>query len=105
MERTLAKVHATIEIADEITLELHRQLEQLDSTTKMVKDTQSDIKKANEYIRYFAKELYTDKLIMCLIILCMLAVIAIIVLKITGVTGGSTSEEETDSGDVDTISE
>jgi len=110
LERTLAKVQQTIAIADDITLELHRQLEQLDNTTKVVKDTRSDIKKANEYIRYFAKQLYTDKFIMCLIILCMIACLAIIVLKVGGViTAGSdddtdaTDADDTDSGNIDQI--
>jgi len=95
LNRTLAKVNASNQIADDITLELHRQLEQIENTVKTVADTRSNIKKANEYIRYFAKELYTDKFIMCLMTLCLLAVLVIIVLKV--VKGGGSAAAATAS--------
>lgn len=94
LQRTLALVKASNQVADEISMELFRQLEQLESTTATIKDTKSEINKANAYIKYFAKEVATDKIIMALIILCILAAIAIIVLKFTG--GGSTSTKPYD---------
>ena len=91
--RTLEKVNASNQIADEISLELHKQLEQIENSTKTVTDTRSDVKKANEYIRYFAKELYTDKFIMLLMILCLIAILVIIILKI--VNGDSDTPTDT----------
>lgn len=91
--RTLEKVNASNQIADEIALELHKQLEQIENSTKTVTDTRSEVKKANEYLRYFAKELYADKFIMCLMILCMIAILVIIVLKF--VNGSSDSNNDT----------
>jgi len=90
LQRTLALVKASNQIADEISLELFRQLEQLENTTAAVKDTKSEVNKANQYIKYFAKEMYTDKIIMGLILLCILAVVSIIVLKLTGGKSGTT---------------
>lgn len=95
LQRTLEKVNASNQIADEIALELHRQLEQIENSTKTVADTRSDVKKANEYIRYFAKELYTDKFIMCLMILCLIAILVIIVLKIVNGNSSDSSSNDT----------
>jgi len=89
LNRTLAKVKATHAVADEITLELHKQLEKLEKTSVAINDTRTNVKKANEYISYFAKQLMTDKIIMGLVILCVIAIIAILVLRVKGTeTGG-----------------
>ena len=84
LQRTLALVKASNNIADEISLELFRQLEQLENTTAAIKDTKAEVNKANQVIKYFAKEMYTDKIIMGLIGLCILAVVVILVLKVVG---------------------
>ena len=54
-------------LADDINLELDKQIEQLDRMEQTVKDTQSILKRANKMIRYFARQIYTDKIIMGLI--------------------------------------
>ena len=95
----MAKVEASSQIADEVTLELYRQIEKLDSTTNTLKETRGDIKKANVYIRYFKAELYKDKIIMSLIVLCLLAIVVIIILKIKN---GLSSSTNTSTDDVET---
>lgn len=77
----MEKVEASNQIADEITLELYRQIEKLEKASSTVQDTRSDIKKANVYIKYFARELLKDKIIIVLVALCAIAVIVILALK------------------------
>ena len=62
-------------LADDINLELDKQIEQLDRMEQTVKDTQSILKRANKMIRYFARQIYTDKIIMGLICCIVLAII------------------------------
>lgn len=77
------------QLADEINLELDKQIEQLDRMEQTVKDTQSILKRANILIRYFARQIYTDKIIMGLICCVILAVIVIIIVSSLGYGGGS----------------
>ena len=49
-----------------------------------VKDTQTTLKRTKKHLGYFAKNLYTDKLIMCLIGLIFITLIVLIVLAATG---------------------
>ena len=75
-------IHSANEKADHINLQLAEQGETIARSKEKAKDVQSETKKAQAYIRYFARQVYTDKIIMCLIFLCILAIIAIIVLKL-----------------------
>ena len=45
--------------------------------------------RALRHINYFARSLYTDKLIMVLIVLIVMAIIAIVVLSAMGKVGGT----------------
>ena len=76
------------QLADQINLELDKQIEQLDRMEQTVKDTQSILKRANNLIRYFARQIYTDKIIMGLICLVVVAILVLIILSAMG-KGGS----------------
>jgi SNARE protein len=82
--RTAKMVNEANVMADDINLELDKQIEQLQRTTNTVKETQVIIKRANEYIKYFAKQLYTDKILMCLMLLIVIAIVVVVGLKIAG---------------------
>ena len=71
-------------LADEIILNLDNQIQQLDNMEKTVKDTRSILNRSQKYIRYFARQVYTDKLLMTLICLIVLVVVAIIVASAAG---------------------
>jgi hypothetical protein len=45
-----------------------------------------------KHISYFAKSVYTDKIMMGMIVVIVLAIIVIIVLSAMGKTGGSSSD-------------
>jgi len=84
LQNTLKMVNEGNQMADDINIELNKQTEQLERTQNTVKETQVILKRANEYIKYFAKQLYTDKILMCLMFLVVVAIVVIIVLKVTG---------------------
>jgi novel plant SNARE len=52
-----------------------------------MQDMDSTLKRAEKHLRYFARQVYTDKIIMCMLVLVVLAIIAVIILTI--VKGGS----------------
>ena len=68
-------------MADEVALELAKQEDQIARMQKTVKDTQSVLKRSAQLIRYFARTLATDKIIMCLLFLVVAAMITLLVLK------------------------
>ncbi len=70
------------EKADNINLEIARQDEVITRSKEKTMDVQSELKKAGTYLRYFARQMYTDKIIMGLVCLCSVAMIVIIILKI-----------------------
>lgn len=72
------------EIANSVLVELDRQIESLDRDYNTLKDTQSVIKRSQALIRYFARQVYTDKLIMGLICLIILAILVIVILSMMG---------------------
>ena len=79
--------------ADNVILALHEQDEQIGRTKEKTKDVQSNLKKSRSYLRYFARQVYTDKILMCLIFLCLIAIAAIIVLRITKEKGMTTPQD------------
>jgi len=81
--RILANIENANQRADNINLELQIQDEKIQKATEKAKDVQSQTKIAMQYVKYFARQVYTDKILMCLIFLCAIAVIVIIVLKFT----------------------
>jgi SNARE protein len=94
LQNTLNMVNQANATADEINLELDKQIKQITHITEDVKETQVIIKRANEYLKYFARQVYTDKLLMCLIFLIAIAILVIIGYKIFG---GSTYKRPGDS--------
>jgi len=82
LKRILGQVEGANTHADQINLALHAQEETIARTKEKVYDVQSQLKRAREYLRYFAKQVYTDKLLMCMIFLCVVAIIVIIIMKI-----------------------
>ncbi len=84
LQNTLDKVNQGNLLADEIILNLDNQIQQLDNMEKTVKDTRSILNRSQKYIRYFARQVYTDKLLMTLICLIVLVVVAIIVASAAG---------------------
>ena len=95
LQNTLKMVNGANSMADDINVELDRQIDQLNGIQNTVKETQVIIQRANEYIKYFAKQLYTDKILMCLMLLVTIGIVVIIVLKVTGTA--STTGIGTDS--------
>ena len=47
-------------------------------------DTETTLKRAEGHLRYFAKAIYTDRLMICMIVLIAIAIIVIIALAIAG---------------------
>lgn len=81
--RILANIENANDKADTINLELQKQGEGIQKATEKARDVQSQTAIAVRYVKYFAKQIYTDKILMCLIFLCTAAVIAIVVIKVT----------------------
>lgn len=81
--RILANIENANDKADAINLELQKQGEGIQKATEKARDVQSQTAIAVRYVKYFAKTIYTDKILMCLIFLCTAAVIAIVVIKVT----------------------
>lgn len=89
LARTKALLEAAHCTADEVILRLDEQEKQIKGITDDVKENQVLIKRADAYLRYFARQIYTDKFLMCLISLIVLAIVVIIGFKIFG---GSTEK-------------
>ena len=84
LENTYGKVLAGNALADEIIVNLDHQIQQLDNMENTVKDTRTILNRSQKYIRYFARQIYTDKLLMTLICLIVLVVVAIIIASACG---------------------
>ncbi|CAK76948.1 unnamed protein product (macronuclear) [Paramecium tetraurelia] len=88
VDRTIGIVQQGNDLAEKIIMDIDQQIAQLDSMYDKVKDTQSVLKRSAEKIKYFAKQVYTDKLLMCLIGLIFIAIIVLIVLSALGLDDG-----------------
>ncbi len=77
----MAILTQTHQVADGIAVDLESQIEKLQKALITVKDTRSDIKTAQQYVAYFGKELYKDKVWRILILLVILVAIAVVCLK------------------------
>ena len=82
LQNIMRNIENANEKADNINLEIARQDEVITRSKEKTKDVQSELKKAGAYLRYFARQVYTDKILMGLILLCTIAMIVIIILKI-----------------------
>lgn len=77
------------EIGQNVQIELNKQIEQLDRIYDTVKDTETTMKRAQKYVRYFARQVYTDRCLMAMIILVILAIVVIIILSAVGIGKGA----------------
>ncbi len=82
LQRMLANIHGADQKADDINLNLHMQNEKMGEIQEKARDIQSELKRAGAFLKYFAKSVYTDKLLSCLTILCVIAVLIIIIIKL-----------------------
>src|SRR3990167_5172834 len=62
-------------LARDVTAELQRMKEQLRKATETAKDTQSLTKRSKELINYFYRQLQTDKIIWCCLIIVVLLIL------------------------------
>ncbi|CAD8181389.1 unnamed protein product [Paramecium octaurelia] len=76
------------DLADQTKISLDQQIAQLDSMYDKVQETQSVLKRSADKIKYFAKQVYTDKFLICLIALIFIAIIVLIVLSALGLDEG-----------------
>ncbi|KAL4500386.1 hypothetical protein ABPG72_003337 [Tetrahymena utriculariae] len=77
-----------IQLADQITIELDKQIDKLDSINQNVMDTQTALKRTRKLITYFAKQVSTDKILMCLLCTIVIIIVVLIILSATGVGNG-----------------
>lgn len=84
LDNIIGVVEQGNKLADEINLELDKQIEQLDRMENTGKEIQSVVKRANVLIRYFARQIYTDKIIMGLICCIILAIVIIVIVSAMG---------------------
>jgi len=71
----------THQVADHIAVELDTQINQLQKALVTINDTRSDIKTANQFVKYFGKELLKDKVWRGLLIFIILLIIAVTCLR------------------------
>lgn len=71
-------------LANQIDLELDRQIQALDRAHAKAKDTQSTLKRTKAILSYFGRQIQTDKLLIGCIVLVLLAVVVIVILSATG---------------------
>ncbi|KAL4478845.1 hypothetical protein ABPG72_009671 [Tetrahymena utriculariae] len=74
------------EMADNINAKLDEQIRKLDQVNAIAKDTESELKRTQRFIRQFLRTIYTDKILICLIALIFIAIVTLLILNITGIT-------------------
>ncbi|KAL4441314.1 hypothetical protein ABPG74_013609 [Tetrahymena malaccensis] len=74
------------EMADNINAQLDEQIRKLDQVNAIAKDTESELKRTQRFIRQFLRTIYTDKILICLIVLIFIAIVTLLILNITGIT-------------------
>ncbi|EAR93887.1 vesicle transport V-SNARE protein amine-terminal protein (macronuclear) [Tetrahymena thermophila SB210] len=74
------------EMADNINAQLDDQIRKLDQVNAIAKDTESELKRTQRFIRQFLRNIYTDKILICLIVLIFIAIVTLLILNITGIT-------------------
>ena len=77
------------QLQDEVSKELVRMEEMLIKTHETAKDTQSMLKRSKQLINYFYRQLQTDKIIWCFLIVLVLIILAIIIMSFAGVKSSS----------------
>jgi len=99
LNNALRLVHQADNIADNIAVDLDNQMNQLEKALLTVKDTRSEIKTANGYIKFFARELVKDKLWKWLLLLLILVAICVIIIKALHLGTGGATPDDTLNGD------
>jgi SNARE protein len=89
LDRIEKDINEMDQIGVEVQLELNKQIEQLDRIYDTVKDTETTLKRAQKYVRYFARQVYTDRCLMAMIVLIVIAIVVIIILSAVGVGKGA----------------
>ena len=89
LDNIIATVEKGNQLAIDINLELDKQIEQLDRMEQTLKDTQTVLKRVQVLLRYFFRQIYTDKIIMALICCIFLAIVIIVILSAIGKNGGN----------------
>lgn len=88
-DQDLDEIHKILvdgrELQNQINAELARMEEQLLKAEEAAKDTQSLLKRSAQLINYFKRQLQTDKIIWCCLIVVVLLVLAVIIMSIAGV--------------------
>ena len=73
-------VERGIDMANEINLDLNKQIEQLDRMHDNTKDAESTLKRAQKNIKYFVRAMECDMCMVGLLLLILLALVGVIVL-------------------------
>ena len=81
LQNTLGLITQTHQVADQIAVDMESQINQLQKAFLKVKDTRSDIKNANQFIQYFGKELFKDKIWRGLLIFIIILIIVVVCLR------------------------
>jgi SNARE protein len=66
----------------------------MDNIYNTVRDTETTIKRAQRYIKYFAHQVYTDRCLMAMIVLIVMAIVVIIILSALGIGKGTFSTQD-----------
>ena len=89
-EFALARIQKKVAHMDEqgalVLSELDRQINKMDEIYQKMNDTESTLERAEKHLKYFAKQVYTDRILICLLIVIGLAILVIIILAIAGKT-------------------
>eukprot|EP01017_Pseudomicrothorax_dubius_P045710 TRINITY_DN7939_c0_g1_i4.p1 TRINITY_DN7939_c0_g1~~TRINITY_DN7939_c0_g1_i4.p1 ORF type:complete len:170 (-),score=45.35 TRINITY_DN7939_c0_g1_i4:94-603(-) len=84
VDRMHKRVNEGIDLGNAINAELLSQREKIEGMTNKVKDTQSVLKRTNELLKYFGRQVVTDKILMCLLFLIVVVIAVIAYLKFSG---------------------
>jgi t-SNARE complex subunit (syntaxin) len=62
-------------------LQLKHHIERLDNIYDTVQDTNTTLKRAKKFVTHFARQVYTDRCLMAMILLIVIAIVVIIILS------------------------
>ena len=93
-KRTKIRVEETKVVASEVQIELKKHYEKLEYIEEQVFQMDSTLTRVARYIKYFAKQYLTDKLIFVLIFLVLLAILGIIIYSMVDKDGIGKKDDE-----------
>jgi hypothetical protein len=79
MRRNVAIVAHTEEVAEETTVLMKGQTEQMKSIYANLKDMDSELKRAEKITKHFLRRLMTDKITICLVLLLVAVIVGLLV--------------------------